>query len=218
GIRIPRHPVAQALLREFGRGVAAPSANRFGRVSPTTAEHVREELGDVVSVILDGGPCEVGLESTIVDVSGSAPTVLRPGAVTAEQISAALGKPVGHPTSDAPRVPGALASHYAPRARVELVRPENLESRLDELLCSASRIAVLTDRSLASHPQIVRIDLSAEPESQARHLYAALRMADHFGCDVALVPIPDEAGLGVAIADRLRRAAGQGGAGEPTQN
>ncbi|NUR84717.1 MAG: threonylcarbamoyl-AMP synthase, partial [Nonomuraea sp.] len=119
-VRVPDHPVALALLSAFGGGVAAPSANRFGSVSPTTAGHVRAELGDAVDFVLDGGPCEVGVESTIVDVTGETPAVLRPGGVTREDLEAVLGHPLAVPATSHVRVPGQHPSHYAPRARVVL--------------------------------------------------------------------------------------------------
>lgn len=124
-VRVPDHPVALALLSAFGGGVAAPSANRFGSVSPTTADHVRAELGDAVDFVLDGGPCEVGVESTIVDVTGDFPSVLRPGGVTREDLEA-VGCPLAVHSTSRVRVPGQHPSHYAPRARVVLVEPEKV--------------------------------------------------------------------------------------------
>ncbi|WP_133479922.1 L-threonylcarbamoyladenylate synthase, partial [Cognatilysobacter segetis] len=118
GLRVPRHPVALALLEAFGDGVAAPSANRYGRVSPTLAAHVREELDDRVDLVLDGGRCDVGIESTIVDLSGDAPVLLRPGAVTVAMLEGALGMPVRAAGEGATPAPGRKPSHYAPRARV----------------------------------------------------------------------------------------------------
>lgn len=125
-VRVPEHPVALALLSAFGGGVTAPSANRFGSVSPTTADHVRAELGDAVDFVLDGGSCEVGVESTIVDVTGEIPSLLRPGGVTREDLEAVLGRPISLDATSDVRVPGQHPSHYAPRARVVLVEPENI--------------------------------------------------------------------------------------------
>ena len=128
GLRVPAHPVAQHLLKAFGGGIAAPSANKFGRLSPTTAEHVREELGEAVDMVLDGGPCEVGIESTIVDLTRETPAILRPGRMSAQQIADALLAQLGEPAGDRPRVPGSLASHYAPRAPLKIVHPDEIEN------------------------------------------------------------------------------------------
>src|SRR5262249_6863474 len=115
-LRVPGHPLALELLQEFGGGLAAPSANRFGRVSPTLAEHVRQDLGSEVDLILDGGPCTVGVESTVVDVTQESPVLLRPGGVSKEALEKVLGRPLGSPDKASPRAPGLLPSHYAPRA------------------------------------------------------------------------------------------------------
>jgi len=128
GLRVPGHTVAQQLLKAFGGGIAAPSANKFGRLSPTSAIHVREELANAVEMVLDGGPCDVGIESTIVDLTHEPPAILRPGRVSAQQIADALLVPLGEPTVDRPRVPGSLASHYAPRAPLKIVHPDEIES------------------------------------------------------------------------------------------
>ena len=138
GLRVPNHPIALQLLRAFGSGLAAPSANRFGRISPTTAEHVRQELGDRVPLILDGGPCQVGLESTILDLSRGVPVILRPGAIGADDIARVIGRRPrlrdedAKASTDAPRVSGALAAHYAPRTPLELVHGASLASRVRE--------------------------------------------------------------------------------------
>ena len=189
GLRVPSHPLALALLREFGGGVAAPSANRFGKVSPTTAKHVRDDLGGDVDFIVDGGPCAVGVESTIVDLSGGAPAILRPGGVTCEAIEEALGRRVPVREEGEVRAPGQLESHYAPRAEVVIATREEVESRAAELRKRGLKVEVL-----------------ARPE--ARELYAALREADGRGADVVVVGRPAEEGIGLAVADRLRKAAG----------
>jgi L-threonylcarbamoyladenylate synthase len=191
GLRVPSHPLALALLREFGGGVAAPSANRFGRVSPTTAEHVRRDLGDEVDVVLDGGPCAVGVESTIVDLSSGFAAILRPGGVPREALEEALGRPV--PVGGGIRAPGMLDSHYAPRAEVVLAARQDLEVRAAELRSKGRRVLVLA--------------LPSPPEEAARRLYAALREADDAGVDAVVTDLPAESGLGLAIADRLRKAA-----------
>lgn len=206
GLRVPAHPVARALLAEFGGGVAAPSANRFGRVSPTCAQHVVAELGDDVDCILDGGPCEVGVESTIVDCSRGAPALLRPGGITREMLEEVLGGPVPRQHAAAPRVPGQLPSHYAPRARVELVAAEDVPSRVRRLLADGVRIGVLAVERFELPPQVETFALPPELTQAARSLYALLREADGKGVEVLLAVLPAEVGVGLAIADRLRRA------------
>jgi L-threonylcarbamoyladenylate synthase len=188
GLRVPAQPVALALLRAFGGGLAAPSANRFGRVSPTTAAHVREDLGADVGVILDGGPCAVGVESTIVDCAGAEPVILRPGGVPREAVEAVLGKRVPMERGVAGGAPGTLAAHYRPQARVEIVTADAVGARR---------------RALSEEGRSVGVLVGVE----APHLYARLREADAAGFDVILAVLPDEVGLGAAVADRLRRAA-----------
>lgn len=198
GLRVPDHPIAHALLEMFDGGIAAPSANRFGSVSPTTAAHVALELGDSVELILDGGPCRVGLESTIVDLSGDAPALLRPGGVSAEAIEEVLGRPLDG-TSEV-RAPGGLRSHYAPRAMVIAVDSRELEAVVK---AQAGRVVVLADRDV---PGAERIDLPSDTSEAAYRLYLALREVDERGFDVAVVALPPPVGLGRAISDRLRRA------------
>lgn len=206
GLRVPSHPVALALLTAAGRAVAAPSANRFGSVSPTTAEHVRRELGSLVDVVLDGGPCSVGVESTILDLSGADPTLLRPGGVTREELERALGRRVSLHAGGA-RAPGQLASHYAPRARVVLAEADALPARVRELLAGGLRVAVLGPAGELPEG-VVAIPLPEDPKERARELYTALRRVDELSCDVVVTTLPPEVGLGTAVADRLRRAAG----------
>ena len=209
GIRVPCHPVAQALLQEFGGPIAAPSANRFGRVSCTRAQHVADELGDRVDLILDGGECSIGLESTIIDVSSSEPSILRPGGVTAEQITAVLGGRLAAQKADAPRVSGSLPSHYAPRARVEVVADENIALRAKELAAQVKKVALLTrDSPPIAAANIVILTAPSDAVEFGHELYSLLRRADELGCDVILTALPADQGLGAAIADRLRRAAG----------
>ena len=197
GLRVPAHPVALALLHGFGGGVAAPSANRFGAVSPTTAAHVRAEFGDAVPAVLDGGPCGVGVESTIVDLSFGTPSLLRPGGVTREELECVLHASVPLNQSGKVRSPGQLESHYAPRAEVILASRSETRERETILRAAGKKVMLLGEH----------ID---ENDSQAfaRNLYAALREADAQGADVLLATLPDERGLGLAIADRLRKAAG----------
>ena len=209
-VRVPDHPVALALLAAFGGGIAAPSANRFGSVSPTTADHVRAELGDAVDFILDGGPCQVGLESTIVDATGPVPTILRPGGVPREDLEEALGRPLAVPTTSTVRVPGQHPSHYAPRARVVLVEPDEIAAEARRAQDAGHRVGVLLPASLDKTPVSAHavIALPASAEAYARGLFGFLRELDRQGCDLIVASLPEEQGLGLAIANRLHRAAG----------
>ncbi|WP_123686544.1 L-threonylcarbamoyladenylate synthase [Amycolatopsis thermoflava] len=209
-VRVPGHPVALALLAAFGGGVVAPSANRFGSVSPTTAEHVRAELGDVVDFVLDGGPCGVGVESTIVDVTGDTPSVLRPGGVTREDLEAVLGRPVAVPSTSHVRVPGQHPSHYAPRARVVLVEPEKVVVEAELAQEQGHKVGVLLPPSSGDGPAAVHavVPVPGSMADYARSLYGFLREFDQRGCDLVVASLPPEEGLGLAIANRLRRAAG----------
>ncbi|KOV85592.1 translation factor Sua5 [Nocardia sp. NRRL S-836] len=209
-LRVPAHPVALALLSAFGGGVAAPSANRFGSVSPTTADHVRAELGDAVDLVLDGGPCRVGVESTIVDATADVPSVLRPGGVTREDLEQALGFPLAVHATSRVRVPGQHPSHYAPRARVVLVEPEKVVVEAELAQGLGQRVGVLLppsfgDAEVNAHA-VVRLPGSAA--AYARGLYGFLRELDERGCDLVVASLPEETGLGLAIANRLNRAAG----------
>jgi L-threonylcarbamoyladenylate synthase len=209
-LRVPDHPVALALLSAFGGGVAAPSANRFGSVSPTTADDVRAELGDAVDFVLDGGPCTVGVESTIVDVTGDTPTVLRPGGVTREELEAVLGSRLPVPATSTIRVPGQHPSHYAPRARVVLVEPEEILVETERAGDQGHRVGVFLTPDLADTPVKAHavVAVPASTADYARSLYGFLRELDRAGCDLIIVSLPAPEGLGLAIANRLRRAAG----------
>lgn len=212
GIRVPSHPAMRSVLERFGGGLAAPSANRFGAVSPTTAAHVLADLGHRIEAIVDGGDCEVGIESTIVDVSTGVARILRPGAVTREELEAIVGGPVPLAGEDAPRAPGALASHYAPRARIHAVSADEAPQQARELVESHGRVAVLAPPSMILEGDgITRIEVPDDPRERARGLYASLRAVDAGAFDHAVVVLPDESGLGAAIADRLRKAAGPRG-------
>src|SRR5262245_1331063 len=155
GVRVPDQPVALALLRAFGEGIAAPSANRFGRVSPTTAEDVRADLADDVDVVLDDGPCSVGVESTIVDCSGAEPVILRPGGVSRERVGEIVGHPVPLRRDGLVRAPGTLKSHYAPEATVLLVDRDELGARADSVVEARQRVAVLATGPLPTLPDEV---------------------------------------------------------------
>jgi L-threonylcarbamoyladenylate synthase len=199
GVRVPSHPVARELLHEFGGPIAAPSANRFGRVSPTTAAHVRDDLGSDVDLVLEGGPSEVGIESTIVDLSGARAALLRPGAITRAQIEALV------PLSDGKssvRHSGGLERHYAPRTAARLVPTHALDK---EIAKGKTSVAVLA----FSRPD-ERVDfwlrMPREPQAYAQRLYAALRELDTAGCKAILVEAPPDAPEWAAVRDRLTRA------------
>ncbi|MEU0008215.1 L-threonylcarbamoyladenylate synthase [Streptomyces sp. NPDC006314] len=209
-VRVPDRPVALALLSAFGRGVTAPSANRFGSVSPTTADHVRAELGGAVDFVLDGGPCEVGVESAIVDATGDIPSILRPGGVTREDIEAVLGCPIAVPSTSHVRVPGQHPSHYAPRARVVLVEPEKVVDEAELAQELGHQVGVFLPPSFADPPVKAHavVAVPASTATYARRLYGFLRDLDQRGCDLIIASLPVEEGLGLAIVNRLRRAAG----------
>jgi len=211
GLRVPDQPLALDLLREFGGGIAAPSANRFGRVSPTTAAHVRADLGNDVDAILDGGSCSVGVESTIVDCSGSHVRLLRRGGVPVDRIAAILGRPVDEAADgEGPAAPGRLAAHYQPRARVVVVgHSDHAIVEAQRHLDGGARTGLLAPGPLPPDlPSGLEI-VGAPPNTDeyARSLYACLRDADTRGLDVLVVVPPAAQGVGAAVEDRLRRAA-----------
>ena len=203
GIRVPSHPIAQELLKEFRGGVAAPSANRFGHVSPTTAQHVRDDLGADVDLVLEGGASEVGIESTIVDVSGGGVVVLRPGRISLEDIEK-LGIKVQQRTAASPRHSGGLERHYSPRTPARLVPTHLLDK---EIAQRGDKVAVLA----FSRPD-ERVDfwlrMPREPQGYAQRLYAALRELDGTGCELILVEAPPGTPDWAAVRDRLVRACG----------
>lgn len=202
-LRVPSHPLAHALLQAFGGGVVAPSANRFGRISPTLPEHVRAEFGDAVPCVLDGGACTVGIESTILDLAGATPRILRPGAITRAMLEAALGTPVASQAApDSPRVSGSLPAHYAPRTPLQLVDPVVLRTTVPDALCLARSVDVPVERGLR---------LPADAEGYARGLYAALRDLDARGARLIRVERPPATPEWVGVHDRLNRAAAGGG-------
>jgi L-threonylcarbamoyladenylate synthase len=210
GLRVPAQPLARSLLHRFGGGVAAPSANRFGRVSPTRAEHVRADLGGAIDVILDGGPCLVGVESTIVDLSTGRPRVLRPGGISGDALTDVLGDevPLCDATEAAGRAPGTLPSHYAPEARVEVVTAADVAGRARLLLGQGRRVGLLAPARVAGLPEgLDALPPAGGPQAYAQCLYQRLREADRRGIEVLLAVPPPERGVGVAVADRLRRAA-----------
>jgi L-threonylcarbamoyladenylate synthase len=213
GIRCPSHPVAIRLLQAFkgGRGgVAAPSANKFGHVSPTTAQHVRDEFGEDqrIAAVLDGGQSEVGIESTIVDLSRldtHGPVLLRPGHISAEAIAAVIDQLPARPDAAAPRASGTLESHYAPHTPVAMQDTATLADTLSRLHAAGRKVALIHYSALpAVHAEIV---LPATPEGFAHALYAALRAMDGAGADLILVEAPPQDGAWLGVNDRLRRAA-----------
>ncbi|MGS5089355.1 L-threonylcarbamoyladenylate synthase [Hydrogenophaga sp. A37] len=214
GLRCPSHPAAQALLvaaRAHGvHGVAAPSANRFGRVSPTTAAHVAEEfaaLPDDALLILDGGACPVGIESTIVDASRGSPVLLRPGAITPAQIEAACGEPVRERDEAAPRASGTLESHYAPRAKVRLMPVQQLQAALDVLGADAKHIAVYARATLRAARSVPQRRMPDDAAAAAQALFAVLRELDATGVKLIWVEAPPEGAEWDGVRDRLQRAA-----------
>lgn len=215
GLRIPAHPVALALLQAFDGGIAAPSANRFGRISPTTATHVRDELGDALALVLDGGACGVGIESTILDLSRDPPVILRPGAISAEQITAVIGRrpASANETPDRPRVSGSLAAHYAPRTTMRLCAAGQLPALADAHAASGKRVAVLARACTDPHdPRLIWHAAPADAPGYAHDLYAALRALDAAGADLILVETPPDDETWSAVTDRLGRA--QTGSGD----
>jgi L-threonylcarbamoyladenylate synthase len=208
GLRVPDHPVAHALLSAFGGGVAAPSANRYGRISPTTAAAVHEELGDKVDMILKGGQCEVGVESTIVDVSGDEVVILRPGMITAQQIEDVLQETVRSSQQHSPRVSGSHESHYAPLTPVKLVDAEQLDDYFKKLSADDFPLAVIG----LQQPKINQLDvtwirMSLQPKMYAHDLYATLREADKKNFRQIIIEcVPADVSWD-AIRDRLQRAA-----------
>lgn len=192
-IRVPDHSIALNLLSRLESALAAPSANRFGRVSPTTAQHVLTDLGSDVDLILDGGPCSIGVESTIVDMTRPIPQLLRPGGITVSQIEEILDLKLDLATGDS-RAPGMLESHYAPTCTVELVATaESAISRARQLKSDSMQVHIL--------------DFSQDLNAYAKHMYEFLRDADRQGCDVVVAVMPSDVGIGRAIRDRLTKAA-----------
>lgn len=216
GLRVPSHPVAQAVLQAFAgkrstpAGVAAPSANQFGQVSPTTAQHVALEFPDQSLLVLDGGASEVGVESTIIDVSGAVPRVLRPGRVRARDVERVLGMPLGRDASDAPRVSGALASHYAPRTQTLMLATPRLKMQLRAF---RNARAVQPMRCVITHSfdpepmeRLRSIRLAADAETWEYELYALLRELDQERFGTLIVEAPPDSPEWDAVNDRLRRA------------
>jgi L-threonylcarbamoyladenylate synthase len=213
GLRVPGHPLALELLHAFGGGLAAPSANRFGHVSPTTAQHVRDELGDSVALVLDGGPCQVGIESTIVDLTGEQTSILRPGMVSAYDLGRVLGRLPGTGNENAPRVSGSLEAHYAPRTPLALLQPDVVIFAVRESLAANERIGVIAPMACPlSDERIVWRQIAGEAAGFAHDIYALLRELDGLGCARIVVQKPPQNENWRAVNDRLQRAAAGSGA------
>lgn len=208
GLRIPGHPVALALLKAFGGGLAAPSANRFGRISPTTADAVREELGGTVSLVLEGGQCDVGVESTIVDMSGEHPVILRPGMISATQIEEVLNKSLSVAEQQgSPRVSGSLESHYAPLTKTRLIESQNIINFLEKVSANELPVVVLTYSVPQQDFERVKwILMPSDAKGYAHDLYHVLRQVDkeHFS-QILIEEVPLSSDWG-AVRDRLQRA------------
>jgi len=207
GLRVPSHPVARALLAAFGGGIAAPSANRFGHVSPTTAAHVAADLLDKPALILDGGACDVGIESTIVAFRGDVPLLLRPGAIALADLARVLGRVPLVAERDAPRASGTLASHYAPRTPASLLPPDVLRAELAQLVERDEAVAVLA-RMLTPPEDFdgAWIAAARDPAGYARDLYAHLRALDAADADALLIEDVPQEPAWLAVRDRLTRA------------
>jgi L-threonylcarbamoyladenylate synthase len=218
GLRVPSHPIAQQLLQAFAGGIAAPSANRFGRISPTTAAHVRAELGSAVDLVLDGGACDVGIESTIIDLSTGAPRLLRPGGIAVDELEAAMSTAVGRADARSPRASGMLPAHYAPAVRMLLVEPGTLDQSVREHSKNAA-VAVLARRPApAGLTGVLWHFAGNEPRAYAHDLYATLHQLDRSGCELLVVEALPDGVQWDAVRDRLQRAATGSGHAEPASD
>jgi L-threonylcarbamoyladenylate synthase len=207
-VRVPGHPVAQQLLRAFGSGIAAPSANRYGRISPTRPEHVRDEFGDDVRIVLDGGDCKIGLESTIVSCVDTVPRILRPGSLTLTQLRTVVPNLQSGPDNGAPRVPGSDAKHYAPRTSLSIVASRTLEDVVGQLTENREKIAVLAMRPpRVANKYMTWINAGRRADVYGRELYVNLRTLDKSGAKEILVEEVPTGEAWDAVRDRLHRAA-----------
>jgi L-threonylcarbamoyladenylate synthase len=208
-VRVPVHPVARALLAAAGIPVAAPSANRSAQLSPTTGEHVMRSLGEAVDLILDAGPTPVGIESTVVDVTTSVPTLLRPGSISIDELTRVVGRvdrPARIAGESARPGPGMLEKHYAPRAKVVLVASSDVGVRVEHERANGLHVgALVVNSSVEPTPEIIR--MPADPPGYATALYASLHALDDAGCDVIVVEKLPETNAWLAVRDRLARAA-----------
>ncbi len=210
-VRVPAHPVAAALLKAFGRGIAAPSANRFGRLSPTTSGHVREEFGEEAGMILEGGPCRIGVESTIVSLVGETPLILRPGALTAGEIGEVLGRKIGGASEGqvVPAAPGSHCVHYAPKTPLEILSGTHLPGRVFRTIRAGEKAGILALTQGAGSfgsDKVATILMPSRADEYARELYAALHRLDRSGCDRLFAERPPATEEWIAVRDRLGRA------------
>ncbi len=216
GLRVPSHPIAQAILQAFGGGIVAPSANKFGQISPTQASHVQQELGEAVDLIVEGGACTVGIESTIVDLSSAIPRILRPGAISASQLSKTLHMTLEMPTLNKktsatvtiPKVSGGLLSHYAPVTPLKIVAKNELQAEITKLILQDAACSVLAHSfaPVATSKLLSWLPMPASPAEYARDLYTNMRIADAYKGKVILVEAPPTTEEWFAIWDRLRKA------------
>ncbi len=204
GLRIPSHPLARALISEFGRGIAAPSANKFTHVSPTTAQAVYEELGDKVDMILDGGECEVGLESTIIDLSGDTPAILRPGMINRDALTAALGRQVSYQQQSIIPTPGMHHLHYAPLTQTHILSNSEIKDFIKNIDANVAIIACESDEKEGAAKLIC---LTKNPAHYAHYLYQTLRSLDNSGVNHILIEKVPETTEWEAIRDRINKAA-----------
>ena len=205
GVRFPAHPMAQAVIQALGHAVVAPSANRFGRISPTRALDVIEELGAQVDLVLDGGACDVGIESTIIDCQSEAIRILRYGMLSVEQVTQALSQPLTQAQQDVPRVSGALASHYAPLTPARLIPADQLNETVRQLQ-QQHKLAVLAYQQDNRHHCPYWFAMPQQPQAYAQQLYQQLRAADHLQVDIILIEAVPQQAAWQAIQDRLNRA------------
>jgi len=210
-VRMPAHPVALALIAAADRPIAAPSANRFTELSPTTADHVNRSLGDRIDVLLDGGPTSVGIESTVLDLTGDVPILLRPGLISRPELAGVLGVLPGDPApaahaEEARAAPGMIDRHYAPRARVVLTAPEDVQAVITREMGAGHRVGAVVIVAAESGAAVMH-RLPADALGYARGIYAALHAVDEAACDVVCVEQPPADASWDGVNDRLRRAA-----------
>jgi len=211
-VRVPAHPMAQQLLTAFGGGIAAPSANRYGHVSPTRADHVRDEFGDALGVVLDGGECKLGLESTIVACVGDSVRMLRPGQITLSQLRREVGEVHSGAAEDSPRVPGSTLAHYAPATPLRLVEGGQIERLAAELSAAGQRVGVLAQRPpVGTYRHVTWVNAGTRVEAFGHDLYTHLRALDKAGASCLLVQEVPADERWDAVRDRLSRAAASTG-------
>lgn len=204
GLRCPAHPLALTLLQRLNSGVAAPSANRFGRISATTAQHVRDEFGAAVPMVLDGGECEVGIESTIIDLSSKQPCLLRPGMISQDDIERVIGPIASNASTESPRVSGSLAAHYAPRTPMQMLSRTHLVSQYMQHMHEGMHCEVLCLDTVPAN--IKGLSLDNEYHAYAHGLYAAMRELDSRNAELLLIEQTPQNSQWLAVNDRLNRA------------